>query len=188
MRKQITRLNLKPTCENHNTWVCTLCYPFALEIGKVYAFGSLIYMRNHTLDTLAPAKYGTGTYAILQGQGHRDGEMTFLTEKPTNTYNKKFKYHELTPGYLEMHMGDAIHLFNIYVKEKFVKPNIDSYQFSTFFITKLANLVKTFEKKHGPVETYYEKFIDQRVDWLIDYRKKQKQTLEKMVASTPIVT
>lgn len=171
MRKQVTRLNSNPSSQNHNTWVCTQCYPFALEIGMVYDIGSLIYMKKHPLDTLAPQKYNSCSYALLQGQGHRDDEVAFLDEKPTIHYNTEFKYSNLQPGYIEMPMSDAINLYQVYIKEHFVKPDINPHQFQTFLITKLANLIKTFEKKYGSIETYYEQFVKERETWVIERRK-----------------
>jgi hypothetical protein len=125
-------------------------------------------MRNHPLDKLAPRQYGNGTYALLQGQGHRDDELAFLTEKPMVTYNKKYKYFDMVPGYIEMCMSDAVDIFQCYIEKKFIKPDSTPHNFQYFFITKLAKLVSTFEKKHGNIESYYEKFCKEREKWVND--------------------
>lgn len=169
-KKSVTQQSSDPHSSNHNTWVCSSCYPFALEIGKIYGVGSLIFMIDHPMDTLAPEKYGKGTYAILGGQGHRDDEVAFLSEKPVTVYDKNIKYYDTRPYNIDMSMSASINLYETYIKNGLVNANIDSYKFQELFISRIAGLVNRFEKKYGVVETIYEKFLTERIDWVISKR------------------
>jgi hypothetical protein len=76
--------------KNYATWVCSMCYPFALEIGHLAGCGSLIYMENHPYEgSIAMENYGTGKYALLHGQGHRDDESIIFDEKTDKHYKLK---------------------------------------------------------------------------------------------------
>lgn len=173
MRKQATYLNRNAVCDNHHkTWVCSLCYPFALEIGKIYGGYSLIYMRNTPLDNNMPPDYGDGMYAILGGQGHRDDEVAFFKDKPTYTYDNEYKLLDISPGRIKIDLGDAIAIYKDFTDIGAIKPNLNPYEFGPILIKKLADMVKKFEQKYGKIEEYYEVFFDQRADWLEDKRRK----------------
>jgi hypothetical protein len=174
MRKQVIRLNSNASSDNHNTWACSLCYPFALEIGRVYGAGSLIYMVPHKLDAYTPEKYENGSYALLQGQGHRSDEIAFIKEKPTIKFYKNSKVPEILPYFIEMNGRDSVDLFKLYLKEKFINTDFTGGDFETFLIIKLARLINAFEKKYGNVEQYYKTFVKQRVKWVIKNRKESK--------------
>lgn len=171
MRKQITRLNANASSGNHNTWVCSLCYPFALEIGRVYHVGSLIYMRNNPKDTLMPKEYTEkGTYALLCGQGHRDDEMAFFEDKPEFDVDGYYK-----PYVINMDIGFSIDLYNCYIEQGFIKPNMKPYDFRRFFVMQLAKIVNNFEKKYGKIEDYYSAFCGERLKWVEEQRADTKK-------------
>jgi hypothetical protein len=156
---------------NHNTWVCSLCYPFAMELGDIWGCGSLIYMANHPLDTLAPKEYGEGKFALLGGQGHRDGELVIFNEKPRVEYVGEFNIIEYHPNPLNITLNDALHLYEKTTKYGGYNEEKHGYNFELFFIQKIHQLINRWEKKNGNLETFYKKFVKEREIYLLDKNK-----------------
>jgi hypothetical protein len=65
-----------------------------------------------------------------------------------------------------MDIGTSIDLYNCYVEQGFIKPNMKPYDFRRFFVMQLAKLVKNFEKKYGKIEDYYTDFNLRRLEYI----------------------
>lgn len=165
---------------NHHTWVCSLCYPFALEIGNIWGSGSLIYMMNLPLDTLAPREYSTGKFAILAGQGHRDDEILIFDERPSYSIDNEFKLAEFKPDNIKIDMDSAIHLYEMAKKVGGYNPEKDG-GFQYFLIRKMHELIKRWEKKNGSVERFYKTFVEEREQYVIKKREAQNKEVIKKV-------
>ena len=181
--KAFTSINTKPQSSNHNTWVCTLCYPFALEIGHIWGNGSLIYMAPHPLDKMQEG-YEGGKYAILQGQGHRDDECVKFSEKPTyKRYGKDWWERELLPNELLMSMDSTLGFYET-AKEFLIYNEKIERNFDWWFIEKLAGLVARFEKKFGPIEKFYESFVKEREIYVNERNAKFKEKESQNATTT----
>lgn len=159
--------------DNHHTWVCSLCYPFALEIGHLYGCGSLIFMKNHPLDTMAPKEYGDGKFALLAGQGHRDEETIIFDERPRVEITPEFKLYNYHPDYgtMKFDLSGAIELYEMAIEYgNYTKKQ----NFECFIIESLHKLINRWEKKNGNVEQFYENFVKERELWVIKRRSEQK--------------
>ena len=173
MKSQYTKILKNSHASNHHTWVCSLCYPFALEIGSIYGCGSLIYMMNHPLDTLAPKEYGTGKFAMLSGQGHRDDEIVIFDEKPTVEYYGEFKLLDYKPIAIKMDIDSTMHMYHQAVEYMaYDKNKCRSFEF--FLIGKIDAMIKRWEKKNGTVETFYKTFVAEREVYLKERLSAQK--------------
>jgi hypothetical protein len=173
MKPPYTKIQKDSSPSNHNTWICSLCYPFALEIGSVYGNGSLIYMKNHKLDTLAPREYGEGKYAVLSGQGHRDDEIIIFDSKPIVTYESKYKLYDYFPKGIKLAPDEVVEVYEML--QKCLGYDIKKHgSLSFFFIKQLHNLIVRWEKKNGKVEDYYENFVKEREVYLIEKRENEK--------------
>lgn len=173
-RKAFTSINSKPHSVNHDTWVCSACYPFALEIGKIWGNGSLIYMAPHPLDKMQEG-YEGGKYAILQGQGHRDDECVRFSDKPIwKRTGKDWWKNELQPLELIMNMESALGVYETAREFKIYNEKTEN-RFEWWFIKQLAGLVARFEKKFGPVEKFYESFVKEREIYVKDRNAKYEE-------------
>ena len=155
------------SAKNHNTWVCSLCYPFALELGKIYGCGSLIYQMNLPLDTLAPREYSTGKFALLGGQGHRDDEIIIFDTKPRVEIEKDVSYKSkyFYPEVMKFSLQDSILIYEMAVKHGGYTKEKDGY-FEYFFIQKIHDLITRWEKKNGNLDQFYIKFVEEREIYL----------------------
>ncbi len=141
--------------KSKNTFVCTACYPFAMELGFIAGTGSLIYMANHPKDT-ATTDYKDGKFAILGGQGHRDDEIIIFEERP-GFGEDDF----LVPETLSLDVNDTVHIYE--QAKKFANYNREKDgHFAFFLINKLDQLIKRWEKKNGPLKPFYAKFVKER--------------------------
>jgi hypothetical protein len=148
-----------------------MCYPFALELGKVWGCGSLIYMMNLPLDTLAPRDYGTGKFAILHGQGHRDDEIIIFDEKPSVERVGEFSLIDYHPCPLKLDMNNAIELYEMARKYGGYSEEKHGANFELFFIQKIHQLINRWEKKNGKLDAFYVKFVKEREIWVKERRE-----------------
>lgn len=171
---------------NHNTWVCSLCYPFALELGYIREIsGSLIYMKNHRMDTMAPREYDKGKFAILSGQGHRDDELLFFPSDPKISPECNYGYEPTDIKISMVHAEFITKALNKYRKlSKYKKLKNSSIQ--ELLVTEVASLIKRWTKKYGPLKQFYEKFVQKREIYLKKRIKKSKQVAKQNSKVKPV--
>ena len=175
MKPRYTRINKNSHSSNHHTFVCSLCYPFALELGSIYGGGYLIYMMNLPGDSLAPKEYSTGKFALLRGQGHSDDETIIFEERPRVD---KGNYNYYYPNQLKMQMSEVLDLAECAKKYGGWNEKKDgSLEF--FVISKLDALISRWEKKYGKVDDFYKTFVEEREIYLKDRNEKYKKQLEE---------
>lgn len=152
-------------------WVCTLCFPWMLEIGYVFPFGWLVYNKE-VKGSLWSKEYEDGKFAFLKGQGHGEHEILFFDEKPYYVnLDDEYGYDWFQIDSMNVRATlDSLEQIKKYKPDLYGKI-MDEWPYQTFakyLLSRTARLLKNWEKRFNvDVEAYYHKtfFPKQHKAW-----------------------